>query len=86
MDEYVGIPRDHAESYRTFMHTHFFSQIDIREENINLLDGEASDLLEECSKYEAKILKVGGIDLFLAGIGKEELHEFQLLLTVTNFR
>ena len=51
------------------MHYHLFDHIDIPKENINLLDGLAEDFDRECEEYERKIQWVGGIDLFLAGIG-----------------
>jgi glucosamine-6-phosphate deaminase len=69
MDEYVGIPEDHPESYHYFMWHHLFSHIDIPKENINILDGNAKDLFGECERFEEKIAKVGRIDLFLGGIG-----------------
>jgi glucosamine-6-phosphate deaminase len=53
------------------MHEHFFSHIDIPSENINILDGNAPDLEAECTSYEARIKAVGGIDLFLGGIGTD---------------
>ena len=68
MDEYVGIPEDHPESYHTFMWNNLFSHIDIREENVNILNGNAKDLLAECARYEDKIRYYGGIDLFLSGV------------------
>ena len=71
MDEYVGIAEDHPESYHTFMDKHLFNHIDIPRENINILNGNASDLDEECKLYEEKITKYGGIDLFLGGIGPD---------------
>lgn len=71
MDEYVGIPEDHPESYHYFMHHHLFSHIDIPKENINILNGNAPDLAAECARYEEKIKKTGGIDLFLGGIGPD---------------
>lgn len=71
MDEYVGLPREHAESYWSFMHRNFFDHIDIPAENINMLNGNAPDLKAECERYEAKIAQVGGIDLFLGGIGAD---------------
>lgn len=71
MDEYVGISEDHPESYHSFMWTNFFSHIDIKKENINILDGNAKDLVFECESYEDKIDEVGGIDLFLGGIGPD---------------
>ena len=71
MDEYIGIPKDHPESYHTFMWSNFFSQIDIPAANVNILDGNAPDLEKECEAYEAKIAAVGGIDLFMGGIGPD---------------
>jgi glucosamine-6-phosphate deaminase len=71
MDEYVGIPEDHPQSYHSFMWTNFFSHIDIKKENVHILNGNASDLEAECAAYEAKIEAVGGIDLFLGGIGPD---------------
>lgn len=71
MDEYVGIPKDHPQSYHTFMWTNFFSHINIQEKNVNILDGMAADIKAECKAYEDKIKAVGGIDLFLGGIGPD---------------
>ncbi|CAK7214939.1 Glucosamine-6-phosphate isomerase (Glucosamine-6-phosphate deaminase) (GNPDA) (GlcN6P deaminase) [Sporothrix bragantina] len=71
MDEYVGLARDHPESYHTFMWTNFFSHVDVRPENVHLLNGNAPDLEAECAQYEQTIRDCGGIDLFLAGIGED---------------
>lgn len=71
MDEYCGIPRDHAQSYYTFMWTNFFNQIDILPENVNILNGNAEDPEAECRRYEEKIASYGGIDLFLGGVGPD---------------
>lgn len=71
MDEYVGIPRDHEQSYWTFMHENFFNHIDIPAENINILNGNAADPIAECKRYEEKIASYGGIDLFLGGVGPD---------------
>ncbi len=71
MDEYVGIPKNHPQSYHSFMWDNFFSHIDILPANVNILDGNAPDLKAECAAYEAKILSVGGIDLFMGGIGAD---------------
>ena len=71
MDEYVGIPQDHPESYHSFMWKNFFSHIDIKKENVHILNGNASDLEAECAAYEEAILAAGGIDLFLGGIGPD---------------
>jgi glucosamine-6-phosphate deaminase len=71
MDEYVNLPKDHAESYYSFMWGNFFSHIDIKKENANILNGNADDLEVECASYEEKIKKLGGIKLFLGGIGPD---------------
>ena len=71
MDEYCGIPRDHEQSYHTFMWTNFFNQIDILPENVNILNGDAEDPVAECRRYEKKIASYGGIDLFLGGVGPD---------------
>ncbi len=71
MDEYIGIPEDHPESYHSFMWNNFFNHVDIEKNNVNILNGNASDLEEECIRYEEKIEDYGGIDLFLGGIGPD---------------
>jgi glucosamine-6-phosphate deaminase len=90
MDEYVGLPRDHSESYHTFMFREFFSHselycllpqlthlnpsmssVDIPPSQVNILDGNAEDLIGECNAYEKKIKDYGGIELFLGGIGED---------------
>ncbi|ORX51707.1 glucosamine-6-phosphate isomerase [Hesseltinella vesiculosa] len=71
MDEYVGLPREHSQSYYSFLWKHLYQHLDIPSENINMLDGNAPDLDEECRRYEAKIAQVGGIELFVGGIGPD---------------
>jgi glucosamine-6-phosphate deaminase len=71
MDEYVNLPEDHPESYHSFMWNNFFGQIDIRKENVNILDGNAANLEAECASYEEKMKKVGGVKLFVGGIGPD---------------
>lgn len=71
MDEYVGLPENHPESYHSFMHKNLFDHIDEPAENIHILNGNASDLDAECAAYEAAIVKAGGFDLFLGGIGED---------------
>lgn len=71
MDEYKGVPADHPHSYAHFMWTHLFNHIDIKKENINLLDGMTEDSVAVCDAYEEKIKSYGGIDLFLAGVGPD---------------
>lgn len=71
MDEYVGIPRDHPQSYHTFMWENLFAHVNIHPSNVHILDGNAPNLEAECVAYERAIKAAGGIDLFLAGIGDD---------------
>ena len=71
MDEYVGLPEEHPESYHSFMWNNFFSHIDIKKENVHILNGNAPDLQAECAAYEQAIREAGGIDLFMGGIGPD---------------
>ena len=71
MDEYVGLPEDHPESYHSFMWNNFFSHINIKKENVHILNGNAEDLEAECAAYEAVIEAAGGVDLFMGGIGPD---------------
>ena len=71
MDEYVGLPEEHPESYHSFMWNNFFSHIDIKKENVHILNGNAPDLKAECENYEKAIVAAGGIDLFMGGIGPD---------------
>lgn len=71
MDEYVGLSTDHPQSYHYYMYKHLFDNIDIPRKNINILDGNAKDLKNECKEYEDKIRNAGGINIFLGGIGSD---------------
>ena len=71
MDEYVHIDENHPESYHSFMWTNFFSHINIKKENVHILNGNAPDLFKECEEYEKAIEAAGGIDLFMGGVGPD---------------
>jgi len=71
MDEYVGIPRDHPESYHSFMWNNLFKHVDIDPSNVHILNGNADDLQLECDQFEATIKEAGGIQLFIGGIGPD---------------
>lgn len=71
MDEYVGLPEEHPESYHSFMAHNLFDHIDCPKENIHILNGNAENLEEECKHYEQMIADAGGIDLFIGGIGPD---------------
>ena len=71
MDEYIGLDADHPQSYHNFMWKNLFNHIDIKKENVNIPNGVANDLVAECETYDAKIKAVGGIDLFIGGVGSD---------------
>ena len=71
MDEYCDLPPDHPQSYHSYMWKHLFKHVDIPRQNVNMLDGNSADLAAACSAYEQKIEDIGGIELFLGGIGSD---------------
>lgn len=71
LDEYVGLPASHPDSYRHYMNEHLFSKVNIAPANTHLPDGVAGDLEAECKKYEWLIVQCGGIGLQLLGIGRD---------------
>jgi glucosamine-6-phosphate deaminase len=71
MDEYVGLPAGHPQSYGVFMQENLFQHIDIPSSNTHLLNGNAADLNAECQRYESCISAAGGIHLFLGGVGPD---------------
>ena len=71
MDEYLGLEKNHPQSYYRFMIDNFFSHIDINHDNINFLDGMAKDPDAECQRYEQRIASYGKIHLFLGGVGAD---------------
>ncbi len=71
MDEYIGLPKEHPESYWSFMHRNFFDHIDCPADQIHILNGNAEDIGRECADYEMMIEDAGGINLFIGGIGAD---------------
>lgn len=71
MDEYVNLPEEHPESYHSFMWNTFFKHVNIKKSNVNILNGNAKNLQAECERYEIKIKKYGGVELFIGGIGPD---------------
>lgn len=70
LDEYVGLPREHEQSYYTFMHTNLFNDIDVPEENIHVPAGNVADEEKACKDYEAA-LKQHVVDVQILGIGSD---------------
>jgi glucosamine-6-phosphate deaminase len=71
LDEYIGLPRDHAQTYHTFMWENLFQHVNITKEQVNIPDGNATDIPASCAAYEARIHAAGGIDLQVLGIGTD---------------
>ncbi len=69
LDEYVGLPPEHPQSYWRFMREHFFDAAGIANDRIHMPDGMAADLDAACAAYERSIEEAGGIDLQILGIG-----------------
>ena len=69
LDEYCDLDKNDKNSYYTFMHENLFNHVDIKEENVNFLDGNAKDYDAESKRYAEAIKAAGGIDLQLLGIG-----------------
>ena len=71
LDEYLGLPPDHPQSYRCFMQTNLFSHINLKSENIHFLSGLPADIEAECENYERAIHDLGGLKLQILGIGRD---------------
>lgn len=74
----MSIPEDHPESYHSFMWNNFFKHIDIDPKNVHILNGNAENLENECARFEKEIERVGGVELFLGGIGTGLLYNYFL--------
>jgi glucosamine-6-phosphate deaminase len=71
LDEYLGVPPEHPQSYHTYMWENLFTKVNIHPERIHLPDGMAADVPTFCRQYEEQIRAAGGIDLQLLGLGTE---------------
>jgi glucosamine-6-phosphate deaminase len=71
LDEYVGLPRGHEQSYRSVIHRDLISRVDLDPARVHAPDGTAADLESECAAYEEAIARAGGVDLQLLGVGTD---------------
>ena len=69
LDEYIGLPASHPQSYNYYMHQHLFAPMGIDDAQVRLPDGMSRDLAQECAQYSAAIAQAGGLDFQLLGIG-----------------
>jgi glucosamine-6-phosphate deaminase len=71
LDEYVGLPVNHPQSYHYFMHENFFKHVNIPPQNVHIPSGTTSNYRAFCDWYERRIKEVGGIDVQILGIGSD---------------
>ncbi len=71
LDEYVGLPSGHDQSYRSVIHRDLVSRVDLDPARVFGLNGTAADLVAECTAYEDAIAAAGGVDLQLLGVGTD---------------
>ena len=69
LDEYIGLPKESDQSYHFYMYERLFSKVNMREENVNIPNGMAGDLDEECKRYNDVIRSLSPVDIQLLGIG-----------------
>ena len=71
MDEYIGLPPSNPQSYRFFMEENFFKHVNLKPQNIHMLNGLTKDYEKECRNYEKAIKDLGGVNLFIGGVGED---------------
>jgi len=71
LDEYIGLPPEHTQSYHSFMWQNLFRHINIDPQNVHIPDGLAADVPAFCTSYEKEIRAAGGIDIQVLGIGTD---------------
>lgn len=71
LDEYIGLPKEHPQTYHSFMWENLFKHINIDASKVHIPDGNASDIPGHCAEYEAAIVAAGGIDIQVLGIGTD---------------
>ena len=71
LDEYVGLPPGHAESYEEVIRREFADRVGFDPARLHCPDGRAADLPAACAEYEETIRAAGGIDLQILGIGTD---------------
>jgi glucosamine-6-phosphate deaminase len=71
LDEYVGLPKEHEQSYHNFMWENLFRHVNISPKNVHIPDGMSKNIEKHCEQYEKRIRAAGGIDLQVLGIGTD---------------
>jgi glucosamine-6-phosphate deaminase len=70
LDEFLGIPQDHPQSFATYMHHYLWDHVNLKKANIHIPNSLPKDPQKECARYEALIQDVGGLDLTVLGLGE----------------
>jgi glucosamine-6-phosphate deaminase len=70
LDEFCGKSPDDPQSYAAFLWKHFFGPLDVDPSRVRLLRGDAPDPRAECAEFEESIVKAGGLDLAVLGLGR----------------
>jgi glucosamine-6-phosphate deaminase len=71
LDEYVGLAREHPQSFHSAMQANLFQHVNIDPANVRIPDGMTTDIPAHCASYEAAIRGAGGIDVQILGIGTD---------------
>lgn len=71
LDEYVGLPSDHPQAYANVIRTEFAAHVDFADDAVHSPDGLSNDIPASCAEYEAKIVRAGGVDLQILGLGTD---------------
>jgi glucosamine-6-phosphate deaminase len=71
LDEYVGLPAEHPESYRSVLAREVLQPLGIGMDAFMGPDGTAEDVQAACEAYDAALAGAGGVDLQLLGIGTD---------------
>jgi glucosamine-6-phosphate deaminase len=71
LDEYLGLPPDHPESYRSVIRREFTDNVDFRDTAVHSIDGQAKDPEAEAARFDTAIQAAGGVDIQILGIGTD---------------
>ncbi len=71
LDEYVGLPPHHPESYRAVLRREFTDRVGVPPQRLHTPDGHAQNLQAACDDYEARIGAAGGVDIQILGVGAD---------------
>jgi glucosamine-6-phosphate deaminase len=71
LDEYLGLPPDHPQSYRTFLRRELTDHVDLDPARLHGPDVRCGDVPALCARYERLLVELGGVDVQLLGVGSD---------------